>query len=221
MSNANRFTAVVAVGLGVLVIGLLYVFLPFIIVVSPAYKNLERTIQVYKADSLELHAVKSTLMLAYDLSDPEAEFFGYWFNKKAKQFNIPWMTFAAVAKIESGYDPTALSEAGAKGYMQMLDTTHQEQCQKLGIPFVKGKTPWIDVINVVCGSNYLAESKDTTFEVMVKRYLAPLHAKIKKQAKKEPDNVQLQKKAELIEKYYHNVRREFMMLSAIYAGIKK
>jgi peptidoglycan DL-endopeptidase CwlO len=45
------------------------------------------------------------------------------FDRSAARYGLPPALLAAVAKVESGYDPTAVSAAGARGLMQLMPAT--------------------------------------------------------------------------------------------------
>jgi len=43
--------------------------------------------------------------------------------EKARKYNVPPNVIRAMIQVESGYDPYAVSESGAKGLMQLMDST--------------------------------------------------------------------------------------------------
>lgn len=158
--------------------------------------------------------IKKTLLVAYDLSDPEAEFYAYWFKKYSYKKVVPWELFAATAYIESKFDPTARSCNNAIGIFQILEPTLKEQCKKNKIDYKPGKSGWTDVINIVGGMSYLAEgykSSDSNFEYTVKRYIGGAgYVKVKKGGTQE----------QAINNYYFKVFKEYKRIQYIYAGVK-
>ena len=66
----------------------------------------------------------------------------------------------AVIKTESGYDPSAVSSAGAKGLMQLMDATAVEIAAKKGIPFDPSTDLFDPEKNIMFGTFYLRELLD-------------------------------------------------------------
>jgi len=64
----------------------------------------------------------------------------------------------AVIEVESGYDPTAESSAGALGLMQLLPGTLQREAEDLGLD---GRDPRDPVANVRAGVRYLRRCLDS------------------------------------------------------------
>ena len=64
----------------------------------------------------------------------------------------------AVIQVESGYDPAALSSAGAVGLMQLLPSTMQREAKGLGLDESNGLDP---VDNVRAGVRYLRRCLDS------------------------------------------------------------
>ena len=71
----------------------------------------------------------STLLRAAALNQPLAGTgalnvpYGALFGNAAAKYGLPASLLAAVAKVESGYDPSAVSPAGAQGLMQLMPGT--------------------------------------------------------------------------------------------------
>lgn len=69
----------------------------------------------------------------------------------ACEFGLPARLLDAVIAQESGYNPRALSPAGATGMMQIMPGT----ARKLGLAF-----PWDPIANIRAGARYLRDQKD-------------------------------------------------------------
>jgi Rod binding domain-containing protein len=77
--------------------------------------------------------------------------YGKWIDEAAKENNLDSALIWAVIKVESGGDPTAESSAGAKGLMQLIDTTAEE----MGVKSVFDARE-----NIAGGSRYLRRMLD-------------------------------------------------------------
>ena len=64
----------------------------------------------------------------------------------------------AMIEVESGFDPTALSEAGAVGLMQLLPSTLRRELMALGVDAADASEP---VANVRAGMRYLRRCMDS------------------------------------------------------------
>ena len=78
------------------------------------------------------------------------------FEKYAKQYQFDWLLLAAQAYQESAFDPSARSDAGAVGLMQLLPSTARE----MGVVSDKLADP---EQNIRAGTMYLAKLRDTYF----------------------------------------------------------
>lgn len=75
--------------------------------------------------------------------------------KYASQYNIESYVVASVINVESGYDENALSNANARGLMQLLPSTAEEIANKLKIDFQEDDLFDVD-INIHFGCYYLS-----------------------------------------------------------------
>jgi soluble lytic murein transglycosylase len=66
----------------------------------------------------------------------------------------------AIARQESAFHPRALSPAGAKGLMQMIDATAQRTAKHIGVPFDKSKLLDEPAYNAQLGAAHLAQLLD-------------------------------------------------------------
>jgi len=66
----------------------------------------------------------------------------------------------AVIHVESRFDPSAFSSAGAIGLMQILPSTGAELAQRVGLPWRGERTLFDPVLNVRLGTAYLRELTD-------------------------------------------------------------
>ena len=75
--------------------------------------------------------------------------------KYGDMYDIPYDLLAAVIKAESGFDPAAVSGAGAVGLMQLLPATAEEIALRLEIEYDEDML-WNPETNISYGSYYLA-----------------------------------------------------------------
>jgi soluble lytic murein transglycosylase-like protein len=74
----------------------------------------------------------------------------------AQRFAIPRAWISAVMRVESAYDPRAVSRAGAMGLMQVMPATYGELRARHGL----GEDPFHPRDNVMAGAAYLRELYD-------------------------------------------------------------
>jgi len=77
---------------------------------------------------------------------------------EAETSRVDPMLVLAVIQVESGYDPAAVSAAGAIGLMQLLPTTLQREADELGLG---DRDPHDPVSNVRAGVRYLRRCLDS------------------------------------------------------------
>lgn len=77
----------------------------------------------------------------------------------SEKYGVSQSIVASVIKCESGYDKNALSRAGAKGLMQMTDSTFEWLCEIRGMD---GADVWDPHDNIDMGTYYLS--------TLIKRY---------------------------------------------------
>ena len=174
--------------------------------------TLRKQVALSKIDSLQF--IQKTLGVAYGLSESEQIMYAKLFKNYAGN---EWPLVAAVIQIESKYNPTLSSSSKARGLMQLLEGTMQEQCTKLNISYKENVTIWNEAINIRCGIAYLFESKNgglelNTTEIMVKRYIGGItYIRAEKGGERE----------KVINDYYNAVMREYVKLQFIYKGVLK
>jgi soluble lytic murein transglycosylase-like protein len=78
------------------------------------------------------------------------------FDEFSKKFNIPWEVYPALIRIETNFNPTLMSKAGAKGISQVMVATAKEECSKLNIQFTDA-TLWNEILNLTIGLSYFSE----------------------------------------------------------------
>lgn len=133
--------------------------------------------------------MERTLMVHYKISWYEAHYYSIIFDDYVQKYdslfkahNIDWQIFPAIIRIESNFNPTAVSKKMAKGIMQLLDETAEEMIEKINTEDQgKGRHPikytkkvlFNDVLNMIFGIEYLckmiAETQD--FEAGIQAYL--------------------------------------------------
>jgi soluble lytic murein transglycosylase len=81
-------------------------------------------------------------------------------DRAAKRFDIDPLTILAVIKVESGFDPFAISTAGAMGLMQLQLATAQDLATRLGIEWTHDELVFDPDVNILLGTAYLRELLD-------------------------------------------------------------
>jgi len=71
--------------------------------------------------------------------------------------SAPMPVVHAIARQESAFHPRALSPAGAKGLMQMIDSTAQRTAKQIGVPFEKSKLLDEPAYNAQLGAAHLGQ----------------------------------------------------------------
>lgn len=117
--------------------------------------------------------ISGILQLGYEnLTEDEADFYAMMFSKYAKKYEIDWCIYPAVITIESSWDPSSISDSGAKGTMQVMDSTFKSECLKAKISYQDKKTWQNDVILLGRGLDYLSRMVKTKgMERGVKGYI--------------------------------------------------
>jgi soluble lytic murein transglycosylase-like protein len=77
---------------------------------------------------------------------------------EAEAVRVDPLLVLAVIEVESGYDPSAVSPAGALGLMQLLPSTLQREAESLGMG---GTDPHDPIANVRSGVRYLRRCLDS------------------------------------------------------------
>lgn len=78
-------------------------------------------------------------------------------NKYAEEYNIDSMWIYAIIKVESNFNKDATSNSGAKGLMQLMDSTADEMAKKVGIKDFKSEMLFEPEINIRLGAKYFEE----------------------------------------------------------------
>jgi len=117
--------------------------------------------------------ISEMLQLGYgNLTTDEADFYAMMFSKYSKKYNIDWRIYPAIIVVESNWDPSAISDSGAKGTMQVMDSTFKIECFRYKITYIEKKTIQNDVILLGRGLEYLSRMvKDKGTERGVKSYI--------------------------------------------------
>ena len=69
--------------------------------------------------------------------------------------SAPVSVVYSIARQESGFNPAATSNAGAKGLMQMLDSTARQTAEKAGLPFSESRLLNDAAFNAQLGAAHL------------------------------------------------------------------
>lgn len=80
----------------------------------------------------------------------------YWaeVHRAATKYSVEEARIYAVIQIESGFRPKVESAAGARGLMQMLPSTYEEQCALAGVPYDPNNL-FVPEINIDICTEYL------------------------------------------------------------------
>lgn len=146
---------------------------------SHALKRQIESLQVTKyIVSDEPERIKTTLLKCY----PYLKVWGpdviyYWSGiiyDQCDKRRIDWRVVCAKIHCESGFNPKAISEMGAKGIAQTLDSTAAVTGRKLGITFIPNVTQMNDVAGMIIGIQYLDQNikREKSIENGLKSYYA-------------------------------------------------
>jgi soluble lytic murein transglycosylase-like protein len=138
--------------------------------------NIEVKLDKYRSDSVDQATkflnMNKALIINYGLSKWEAHYYSIMFDDFSKAYNIPWEIYPSVIRIESNFKGNAVSEKGAIGMTQLLESTGKGVAKKLGISYVEGETLRNDLLNMILGMTYLSERiQSSSLETGVKQYL--------------------------------------------------
>lgn len=78
-------------------------------------------------------------------------------NKYAEEYNIDSMWIYAIIKVESNFNKDATSNSGAKGLMQLMDSTAVEMAKKVGIKDFNSEMLFEPEVNIQLGAKYFDE----------------------------------------------------------------
>lgn len=112
--------------------------------------------QTMKHEQEKISIMGRTLEIAYRMSEAEAWTRATIYNRFARNFRIEWFVFPAVAWIESRFSAYSLSEKGAIGEMQLLESTAKDVCNILKIKYKKNETIKDQIRNIHIGCTYLS-----------------------------------------------------------------
>lgn len=120
----------------------------------------------------EKNEIAEIIQFGYNLTEDESNVYALMFSKYAKKYNIDWKIYPAIITIESNWDPSAVSNVGARNLMQTLESTFKDECLKAKIPYRENRTIHNDIINLRIGLEYLSRMiKTKGMEKGVKSYI--------------------------------------------------
>lgn len=146
---------------------LLFVFtITISVLVTSQLKKIEIPIQ-------SVNEISQVLNLGYvNLTNDETDYYGMMFAKYANKYNIDWCIYPAIITVESNWDASSVSDSGAKGVPQMMDSTFKLECKRYRIHYDEKKTIQNDVILLGRGLEYLSRMvKAKGIERGVKSYI--------------------------------------------------
>jgi soluble lytic murein transglycosylase len=165
----------------------------------------------YERHEQKIKMMKQTMLICYNISEWEADYYSRIFYNFSKQYDLPWEVYPAIIQIESKYHTDLLSEKRAKGVMQILETTGKTIADKIGIKYVNDRSLWNELLNVPIGCTYLSDMmKEQGVENGIKCYLGGPNYK------KSESNAVIKK---YIANYYNDVWVEYQKTKYIYRGV--
>lgn len=169
----------------------------------------------YAEMETKLSNMAKAMTICFDLSEYEARYYAVIFNDLSIKNNIPdWEIFPATVYVESRFLPNLVSDKGAKGLMQLLDSTAMGQAKILNIRYNR-HTINNQFLNIVMGCNYLAEGiKKNGIENAAKYYVAGPRYASRDSAKDYINSYD----SEVMRKFYE-LRREYIKLCYVYKGV--
>lgn len=139
-----------------------------------AAQSLNHKLDSLNVKSAEIEAIRKTITIAYpNVGKDEAIVYAYMFyNISSKYKNVDPIAFAALIKIESGWNPTLVSSKECRGMTQLQSSTAEAMCKQLGIEYKKGVTEWNDVLNIILGLNYFSSRYEShNLSYAIKSYI--------------------------------------------------
>lgn len=180
--------------------------------ITEKLKELEDKDKNYTLREQRQQTMTKTLMIVYGLSKWEAHYYSIIFDDFSRKFDIPWEIYPAIIRVESNFKCTVVSSKGAKGIMQILETTGEIISKEIGINYIKGETLWNDLCNLIIGCYYLSiYINEKGLDSGVQSYLGgPAYLK---SAKSNADVFKY------LGEYKTTVGKEYKILSYMYRGI--
>ena len=80
--------------------------------------------------------------------------------KYSLEQNLDPLLVFAIIKAESNFKQYSVSDSGAKGLMQLMETTASETADKIGIEYIENKTIFDPQTNIMIGTKYFKELLD-------------------------------------------------------------
>ena len=77
--------------------------------------------------------------------------------KYAKEYNIDYLLIYSIIKAESNFEPQSTSVSGAKGLMQLMETTAEEVVENTTIEYKQDETIYDIETNIILGTKYFAQ----------------------------------------------------------------
>ena len=120
--------------------------------------RLEEALAKYISKDIRLENMEKTLQKMYQLSEWEARYYSILYDDFSQESTVPWEIYPATVRIESNFNPTLKSKAGAAGLTQVMPSTAMEVCEMIGLKFDPKVTLWNDLLCQVIGFTYLTNS---------------------------------------------------------------
>jgi hypothetical protein len=139
---------------------------------NPKDSRLSELDSIY-AEQDTLAYIQKMMLVAYpQLSKWEVRYYAPIFRDFCKTYKVPAPLMVSIIGIESQWNPTLTSRAGCKGLGQLLPSTAEIECRKLGIDYTPNVTEWTDVVNLVVSLNYFCSKYEKNGrEYAIKSYV--------------------------------------------------
>lgn len=77
--------------------------------------------------------------------------------KYAKEYNIDYLLIYSIIKAESNFEPQSVSTSGAKGLMQLMETTAEEVAENIVVEYKQDETIYDIETNIMLGTKYFSQ----------------------------------------------------------------
>ncbi len=174
--------------------------------------SLKEEIKISKIKKNQLALMEKTMHIAFPtlITKYEIPIYCKIYLEFSEKFNIPWQIFPALMWYENRFRHGKISDKGAKGSCQLLESTFKELCKKNKIKYEQNVTIHNNIINIFMGLTYLSEGiQKQGLDYGIKRYVAGPNFKKKNKKKKK-----------YILQYHKDVKQKFKKLVFISKGIK-
>ena len=135
-----------------------------------AMSCVKESLDSLKSIEADKEMVRATLSVAYpQLSTFETMAYGEVFYYMCfVKYKVPFTIPAAIISVESGWNPTLVSNKKCRGIGQLSSAAAEEGCKAYDIKYREGYTEWCDIVNLGLSLDYYCKkhvSKGDSFAV--------------------------------------------------------